>query len=63
MGVVKATKGLITITPEMNCNQAAVGLPPVTLPVFLIVKSRVVSGTEKNQIQFSLFSMNVVKGD
>jgi hypothetical protein len=30
------TKGLIAITPEIDCNKTAMGLPPVTSAVFLI---------------------------
>jgi hypothetical protein len=36
MDVVKATKGLITLTPEIDCNKTAMGFPPVTSAVFLI---------------------------
>jgi hypothetical protein len=32
----KATKGLIALTPEIDYDQAAMGLPPVTSVVFLI---------------------------
>jgi hypothetical protein len=32
----KATKGLIALTPEIDCNKMAMGLPPVTSAVFLI---------------------------
>jgi hypothetical protein len=38
MDVVKATKGLIAFTPEIDCNQTAMGLPPVRSAVLLIVK-------------------------
>jgi hypothetical protein len=31
----KVTKGLIAVTPEMNCAQNAIGLPSVTSAVFL----------------------------
>jgi hypothetical protein len=33
---LKATKGLIALTPEIDCNKTAMGLPPVTSAVFLI---------------------------
>jgi hypothetical protein len=39
MDVVKATKGLAALTPEMDCDQTAMGLPPVTSTVFLIAKN------------------------
>jgi hypothetical protein len=29
-------KGLIALTPEMDCDQTAIGLPPVTFVLFLI---------------------------
>jgi hypothetical protein len=32
----KATKGLIALTPEKDCNKTMIGLPPVTSAVFLI---------------------------
>jgi hypothetical protein len=32
----KATKGLTVLTPEIDCDQTAIGLPPVTSSVFLI---------------------------
>jgi hypothetical protein len=38
MEVVKATKGLIALTPEINYDKTAMGLPPVTFVVFLIAK-------------------------
>jgi hypothetical protein len=31
-------KGLIALTPEIDCDQTAKGLPPVTSRVFLIAK-------------------------
>jgi hypothetical protein len=34
----KATIGLIAFTPEINCDQTAMGLPPVTSAVFLTAK-------------------------
>jgi hypothetical protein len=34
-----ATKGLTSVTPDMDCIQTAMDLPPVTSAVFLIVKS------------------------
>jgi hypothetical protein len=30
MDVIKATKRLIAFTPEISCDQTAMGLPPVT---------------------------------
>jgi hypothetical protein len=38
MDVVKATKGLIAVTPEIDCDQTVVGLPPVTSAVLLTAK-------------------------
>jgi hypothetical protein len=38
MGVVKATKGLIALTPGIDYDQTAMGLPPVTSAVFLVPK-------------------------
>jgi hypothetical protein len=35
MDVVKATKGLIALTPEIDYDQTAMGLPPVTSVVFI----------------------------
>jgi hypothetical protein len=35
---VKATKGLIAVIPEIDCDQTAMGLLPVTSAVLLIVK-------------------------
>jgi hypothetical protein len=35
----KATIGLIALTPEIDCDQMAMGLPPVKSAVFLIAKS------------------------
>jgi hypothetical protein len=32
------TKGLTALIPEINCDQAAMGLPPVTSAVFLKAK-------------------------
>jgi hypothetical protein len=34
----KATKGLIALTPEIDCDQKAIGLPLIMLAVFLIAK-------------------------
>jgi hypothetical protein len=34
----KATKGLIALTPEIDCDQTAMGLPPVTPAIFLNAK-------------------------
>jgi hypothetical protein len=36
MDVVKATKGVIALTPEIDCNKRAMSLSPVTSVVFLI---------------------------
>jgi hypothetical protein len=36
MDVVKATKGIMSLTPEIDCNKTAMGLPPVASAVFLI---------------------------
>jgi hypothetical protein len=33
-----ATKGLTAVTPEIDCDQTAMGLPPVTSAVFIIGK-------------------------
>jgi hypothetical protein len=38
MDVVKAIKGLIASAPEIDCDQSAMGLPPVTSAVLLIAK-------------------------
>jgi hypothetical protein len=38
MDVVKATKGIIAFTPEIDCDQTEMGLPPVTSAVLLIAK-------------------------
>jgi hypothetical protein len=32
------TKGLISFTPKIVCDQTAMGLPPVTFAVLLIAK-------------------------
>jgi hypothetical protein len=32
------SKGLIALTPDINCDQAAKSLPPVMSAVFLIAK-------------------------
>jgi hypothetical protein len=34
----KATKVLIALTPDVDCDQTAMGLPPVTSAVFLMAK-------------------------
>jgi hypothetical protein len=34
----KTNKGLIAHTPEIDCDQMAMGLPPVTSAVFLIAE-------------------------
>jgi hypothetical protein len=39
MDVVKVTKGLRALTPEIDCNRTAMVLPPVTSAVFLIANS------------------------
>jgi hypothetical protein len=39
MDAEKATKGLIALTPEIDSNKTTMGLPPVTLAVFLIANS------------------------
>jgi hypothetical protein len=36
--IIKATKGLIAFTLEIDCNQTAMGLPPITSAVLLIAK-------------------------
>jgi hypothetical protein len=36
---VKAIKVLTALTPEMDCDQMAMGLPPITSAVSLIGKS------------------------
>jgi hypothetical protein len=36
MDVVNTTKGLIALTPDIDCNKTAMGLPPVSSAVFLI---------------------------
>jgi hypothetical protein len=38
MDVVKATKGLTALTPEIDCDQTMMGLLPVMYAVFLIAK-------------------------
>jgi hypothetical protein len=38
MNVEKAIRELIAFTPEIYCDQMAMGLPPVTSAVFLIAK-------------------------
>jgi hypothetical protein len=38
MDVIKATTGLIALTPEIDYNQMTMGLPPVMSAVFLIAK-------------------------
>jgi hypothetical protein len=38
MGVVKGDLGLIAFAPEIDCDQTAIGLPPVTSAALLIVK-------------------------
>jgi hypothetical protein len=38
MVVVKVDSRINTLTPEIDCDQTAVGLPPVTSAVFLIAK-------------------------
>jgi hypothetical protein len=36
--VIKGDKGLTTFPPEIDYNQTAMGLPPLTSAVFLIIK-------------------------
>jgi hypothetical protein len=36
LSFLEATKGLIALTPEIDCNKTAMGLPPVTPAAFLI---------------------------
>jgi hypothetical protein len=36
MDVIQGDKGLIALTAEIDCDQTAIGLPPVTAAVFLI---------------------------
>jgi hypothetical protein len=38
MDVDKVTKGLIAFTPEIDCDQTAMGLPPITSAVLLMAK-------------------------
>jgi hypothetical protein len=38
MDIVKATYGLRAFTPEIDCDQTVMDLPPVTSAVFLIAK-------------------------
>jgi hypothetical protein len=33
------TKGLTALTPGMDCDKTAMGLPPIIYAVFLIVKA------------------------
>jgi hypothetical protein len=35
---LKATKGLIELTPEIDCDHMAMGLPPATSAVLLIAE-------------------------
>jgi hypothetical protein len=39
MDDVKTTKGLIALTPEIDCDHTAMGLPLVTSAVLLIAKN------------------------
>jgi hypothetical protein len=39
MDVVKATKGLTTLTPQIVWDQMAMGIPLITSAVFLMAKS------------------------
>jgi hypothetical protein len=34
----KATKGLSALKPEMECDQMAIGLPPIASALFLIAE-------------------------
>jgi hypothetical protein len=36
MDIVKAIIGLPALTPEINCDQTAMGLSPVTSAVYLV---------------------------
>jgi hypothetical protein len=38
MDVVKSDLGLIAFAPEIDCDQTAIDLPPVTSAVLLIAK-------------------------
>jgi hypothetical protein len=38
MDVVNGDKGLIALTPEIDCDQRAMGLPHITSAVLLIAK-------------------------
>jgi hypothetical protein len=38
MDVVKGYEALIAFAPEIDCDQTALGLPPVTSAVLLIAK-------------------------
>jgi hypothetical protein len=38
MDVVKATKGLTALTPKIDCDQTAMGLPLVTSAEYLTAK-------------------------
>jgi hypothetical protein len=48
MDAEKATKGFIALTSEIDCDQTAKGLPPVTFAVFLIVKFLVKFGASES---------------
>jgi hypothetical protein len=37
----KATKRLTALPPEIDCDQTAMGLPPVTSPIFHIAKAKI----------------------
>jgi hypothetical protein len=43
----KGTKGLIAFTPKIDCDQTAMGLPPVTsLAVLVVLQSMVLNYKE-----------------
>jgi hypothetical protein len=43
--IVKATKGLIAVTPEVDCDQTAMGLPDV-MSAILLKRGRLVEISE-----------------
>jgi hypothetical protein len=47
----KATKGLIAFTPEINCDQTVIGLPPVTSAVFLTYIDQIGNLLKRGQIK------------
>jgi hypothetical protein len=38
LDIIKGDEGRTLLTPEMDCNQTAIALPPVTSAVFLMAK-------------------------